>query len=791
MRTIPMNSASETTVPDALRELWRQRARLLASNVATDGREHREIAHAASLIRQDYHDRFLVELLQNANDQALLGGLVDSTVIVARSKGLLAVSNGGQALTPRNLERLSSLADSDKSGLLVGNKGVGFKAVYQVTDAPEIYSASASDRTGASENVFDDFGVGIALEQHPFRQQALVTAVEDDVRSFFEENRGLASALDKKGFKDPLVAVRPEFARVAGFKFPLVRSRGDLLGRMSELLIPDTQRNVMRTLVVLPLRDQHASDDVERAIDRLIGTASGEPGQAELAVLFLSGVGTIVVLDHVRERRWVFSCRVKRAEEPLTEATVSVIEPGGAERSTRFWVYRRDAFDCAPPIAEERKRIVADALQEFGLEAWTADDPLPVTVALPMPFAGPLATLGPAGRFCLGLATQQSTGLPAHVDARFFASISRTGLDFELPYNGMLLDVAAELFGELLGHLRQSIQVDARRAVTLALHRHPGALAERVFAPGSVADEAIVLGWGGNSFLCRNDCRLPTVQERQLLRSLGDVLFERPDLLGQLPDEVLLLHAPAVLDSIGLPRLQASPHPWLQRNTGAMSAVELAAQRHRSDGPDYWEDFVGALLGCFEPADLQDQSWLPVGDTELAAPSQRVFLPGRVETGGDEVEVSHVPARVAAMVRLLDGRSMRLREDGRALTKLALRLVDARLARQPRKTELLEDALFPALEKSTEQDDELALELFGQAVAWIASMKGASRRKLDCKQARVPLVAPTGRQVRWAKAQSTYLGENWGLPVEHEPYLQRPIRIGGCLISRRCATDLV
>ena len=66
----------ETTVPDALRELWRQRARLLASNVATDGREHREIAQAASLIRQDYHDRFLVELLQNANDQALLGGVV-------------------------------------------------------------------------------------------------------------------------------------------------------------------------------------------------------------------------------------------------------------------------------------------------------------------------------------------------------------------------------------------------------------------------------------------------------------------------------------------------------------------------------------------------------------------------------------------------------------------------------------------------------------------------------------------------------------------------------------------
>ena len=154
----------DSVVPAALRDLWRQRARLLASNVATEGREHREIAHAAALIRQDYHDRFLVELLQNANDQSLLGGARDSTVVVVRSEGLLAVSNGGQAVTARNLERLSSLADSDKTGVWVGNKGVGFKAVYQVTDAPEVYSAAARGPDGTAGSVFVDFGVGIALE---------------------------------------------------------------------------------------------------------------------------------------------------------------------------------------------------------------------------------------------------------------------------------------------------------------------------------------------------------------------------------------------------------------------------------------------------------------------------------------------------------------------------------------------------------------------------------------------------------------------------------------------------
>lgn len=148
--------------------------------MASGSREHREIAHAAALIRQDYHDRFLVELLQNANDQALVGGARDSTVVIVRSERTLAVSNGGQAVTARNLERLSSIADSDKTGVLVGNKGVGFKAVYQVTDAPEVYSASAERSVGS---VFTDFGVGIALEQHPFEQQVLRAAVEDDAVS--------------------------------------------------------------------------------------------------------------------------------------------------------------------------------------------------------------------------------------------------------------------------------------------------------------------------------------------------------------------------------------------------------------------------------------------------------------------------------------------------------------------------------------------------------------------------------------------------------------------------------
>jgi hypothetical protein len=227
-------------IPPELRALWRQRAEVLATNVASGGREHREIAHAAALIRQDYYDRFLIELLQNANDQALVGGVRDSTVVIVRTERLLAVSNGGQAVTARNLERLSSLADSDKTGVLVGNKGVGFKAVYQVTDAPEVYSASA-ERAGS---VFTDLGVGIALERQPFAHQVLRAAVEKSVAAFFRDNAGLAQALAARGIENPVEAVRPELERVAGFKFPLARDAHDLAARLDELRIPSGEQGV-------------------------------------------------------------------------------------------------------------------------------------------------------------------------------------------------------------------------------------------------------------------------------------------------------------------------------------------------------------------------------------------------------------------------------------------------------------------------------------------------------------------------------------------------------------------
>ena len=53
--------------------LWRKRILAILGIVKAGEKEHREIANMAAQVGADYHGRFIVELLQNASDQACEG----------------------------------------------------------------------------------------------------------------------------------------------------------------------------------------------------------------------------------------------------------------------------------------------------------------------------------------------------------------------------------------------------------------------------------------------------------------------------------------------------------------------------------------------------------------------------------------------------------------------------------------------------------------------------------------------------------------------------------------------
>ena len=88
------------------------------------------------LYRRLYSDKthFVYELLQNADDNKSLN------LELQLGKNELLVWNDGYQFSEEDVRNICSLGSSNKDLTQIGTFGIGFKAVYNYTDFPEIYS---------------------------------------------------------------------------------------------------------------------------------------------------------------------------------------------------------------------------------------------------------------------------------------------------------------------------------------------------------------------------------------------------------------------------------------------------------------------------------------------------------------------------------------------------------------------------------------------------------------------------------------------------------------------------
>lgn len=114
----------------------------------------------------DYHDRFIYELLQNADDA--IEGRDDAAVRFEFDGSTLYVANSGRPLTATDVHSLCIQGLSSKSDdeAAIGRKGRGFTSVLELTDRPHVYSTEY-------EFVFDSADAKEALQEH--------TGVDDDL----------------------------------------------------------------------------------------------------------------------------------------------------------------------------------------------------------------------------------------------------------------------------------------------------------------------------------------------------------------------------------------------------------------------------------------------------------------------------------------------------------------------------------------------------------------------------------------------------------------------------------
>ena len=77
---------------------------------------------------------FVYELIQNADDSE------SQNLELQLDSNALLVWNDGRQFEEKDVRNICSLGSSDKDLTNIGTFGIGFKAVYNYTDFPEIYS---------------------------------------------------------------------------------------------------------------------------------------------------------------------------------------------------------------------------------------------------------------------------------------------------------------------------------------------------------------------------------------------------------------------------------------------------------------------------------------------------------------------------------------------------------------------------------------------------------------------------------------------------------------------------
>ncbi len=135
-------------------------------------------AAAEDRVRTDYAGRSVIELLQNAHDACADAGVTGRVWLVLTTSALI-VANQGAAFDKKRVHSLIQLGDSSKRAgqsdhHTIGYKGVGFTAVLELSDCPQVVSrkfAFGFDRTIAAKKVAEVLGQeprGVPLRYFPF-----------------------------------------------------------------------------------------------------------------------------------------------------------------------------------------------------------------------------------------------------------------------------------------------------------------------------------------------------------------------------------------------------------------------------------------------------------------------------------------------------------------------------------------------------------------------------------------------------------------------------------------------
>ncbi|KAL4272173.1 hypothetical protein GQ457_13G017120 [Hibiscus cannabinus] len=107
-------------------------------------KQHARLGRALHCLSQELYSQdshFLLELVQNADDNVYSENEEPTLTFVLQESGIVVLNNE-LGFSAENIRALCDVGSSTKKGRsgYIGKKGIGFKSVFRVTDAPEIHS---------------------------------------------------------------------------------------------------------------------------------------------------------------------------------------------------------------------------------------------------------------------------------------------------------------------------------------------------------------------------------------------------------------------------------------------------------------------------------------------------------------------------------------------------------------------------------------------------------------------------------------------------------------------------
>lgn len=394
--------------------------------IAEGTTNYRSLHSLTQQVEHQYHGRFLVELIQNAHD-ALFPEVGDGharieVVMVDNDgpHGALYVANDGAPFSESNFASLSQLGQSDKDPQKsIGNKGIGFRSVLEITDSPQIFSRlqENSERFdgmcfGFSPSVLTDL-TGPVLE--------LASTGISPVSPF-----GSAPLVDWDAkliakFRNSSVRYGPEWLKrelsyLSPYLLPV-----PIDTRNAHLQLLALEHDSFATVVRLPLKTEAARELVKATIEQL-------PADT---VLFLDRASSLT-LDCEGKRRQLTRTAIRGDVSKLGRETVT-ISTGDEDLPESYLIWKRELE-------------VANGSEEFRNAIANLPGKWPELRVARISLAVRTGEVPADGLFSIFLPTLVESGSAAHVNAPFFADMSRTDIDFEKQaYNRGLLEEAWKL----------------------------------------------------------------------------------------------------------------------------------------------------------------------------------------------------------------------------------------------------------------------------------------------------------------------------------------------------------